>query len=82
MRAASGGWYGNERVVGMKNIRRLNMGLAKLVSLTIATYAATVTSALAALPREWQLGVPEPVSPVAVRIHEFHAYLLWLIEAI
>ena len=58
------------------------MGLAKLVSLTFATYAATVTSALAALPREWQLGVPEPVSPVAVRIHEFHAYLLWLIEAI
>ena len=82
MRAASGGWYGNERVVGMKNIRRLNMGLAKLVSLTIATYAATVTSALAALPREWQLGVPEPVSPVAVRIHEFHDYLLWLIAAI
>ena len=58
------------------------MGLAKLVSLTIATYAATVTSALAALPREWQLGVPEPVSPVAVRIHEFHDYLLWLIAAI
>ena len=58
------------------------MGSAKLVSLAIATYAAMITGALAALPREWQLGVPEPVSPVAVRIHEFHDYLLWLIAAI
>ena len=66
----------------MKIIRRLKVGLTKLVGLTILTYTAMTTGALAALPREWQLGVPEPVSPVAVRIHEFHDYLLWLIAAI
>ena len=76
------GWYGNERVVGMKVIRQFNAGLAKLVSLTFLTYTVMITGALAALPKEWQLGVPEPVSPVAVRIHEFHDYLLWLIAAI
>ena len=64
------GWHGNERVVGMKIIRRLNVELTKLVGLTILTYTAMFTGALAALPRVWQLGVPEPVSPVAVRIHE------------
>ena len=58
------------------------MGFKKLVGLTILIYTVMITGALAALPREWQLGVPEPVSPVAVRIHEFHDYLLWLIAAI
>ena len=48
----------------MKIIRRLNVELTKLVGLTILTYTAMITGALAALPREWQLGVPEPVSPV------------------
>ena len=82
LRAALGGWHGNERVVGMKIIRRLNMDFKKLVGLIILMYTVMITGALAALPREWQLGVPEPVSPVAVRIHEFHDYLLWLIAAI
>ena len=82
LRAALGDWHGNERVVGMKIIRRLNMGFKKLVGVTILMYTVMITGALAALPREWQLGVPEPVSPVAVRIHEFHDYLLWLIAAI
>ena len=66
----------------MKIIRQFNAGLARLVSLTFLIYTVMITSALAALPKEWQLGVPEPVSPVAVRIHEFHDYLLWLIAAI
>lgn len=73
---------GSERVVGMKIIRQLNYGFTQVIGLSVAVFVMTTTSAVASLPREWQFGVPDPVSPVAVRIHEFHDYLLWLIAAI
>ena len=34
------------------------------------------------LPKPYQLGLQDPVSPVAVRITEFHDFLLWIIFAI
>jgi cytochrome c oxidase subunit 2 len=74
--------YGSERVVEMKIIRQLGSVASKTFVFSLAFYVSTVSSAMASLPRPWQLGVQDPVSPVAVRIHEFHDYLLWLIAAI
>jgi cytochrome c oxidase subunit 2 len=66
----------------MKIIRQLNYRFTHIIGLSVAAFVMTTTGAMASLPREWQFGVPDPVSPVAVRIHEFHDYLLWLIAAI
>ena len=66
----------------MKIIRQINKRFTQTVVLSVTVFVMTVKGALASLPKQWQLGVPDPVSPVAVRIHEFHDYLLWLIAAI
>ena len=65
----------------MKKIRDLSSSVAVFFGVAFATFASCILSASAEM-KPWQLGVPEPVSPVAVRIHEFHDYLLWLITAI
>ena len=64
----------------MEKIRELSSSMA-VFWCSLATFASCLFSASAEM-KLWQLGVPEPVSPVAVRIHEFHDYLLWLITAI
>ena len=66
-----------QRAQDMEKIRELTVFLG----VAFATFASCLFSASAEM-KPWQLGVPEPVSPVAVRIHEFHDYLLWLITAI
>ena len=65
----------------MEKIRELSSSISVFFAVAFATFASCVFSASAEM-KPWQLGVPEPVSPVAVRIHEFHDYLLWLITAI
>ena len=65
----------------MEKIRNLSSSFAVFFGVAFATFASCLFSASAEM-KPWQLGVPEPVSPVAVRIHEFHDYLLWLITAI
>ena len=65
----------------MEKIRELSSSMAVFFGVAFATFASCLFSASAEM-KPWQLGVPEPVSPVAVRIHEFHDYLLWLITAI
>ena len=53
----------------------------------IATLAASAAifvngAAMAAEPRNWQLGLTEPHSPTAILIHDFHTGLLVVITAI
>lgn len=65
----------------MEKISYLSFIFGKAVAVALVAYTGLVSFAQAEM-KPWQLGVPEPVSPVAVRIHEFHDYLLWLISAI
>ena len=65
----------------MIKIRKLSWFVSTVIGLAVTAYASLLSGASAEM-KPWQLGVPDPVSPVAVRIHEFHDYLLWLITAI
>ena len=65
----------------MIKIRKLSWLVSTVIGLAVTVYASLLSGASAEM-KPWQLGVPDPVSPVAVRIHEFHDYLLWLITAI
>ncbi len=73
--------YGSGRALKMKKILQMSSIIVKALGLSAAIYSWVASAALAEM-RPWQLGVPEPVSPVAVQIHQFHDYLLWLITAI
>ena len=57
---------------------------SRLATLFPAGVVALITSgaALATGPREWQLGLPEPVTPTAEKIASFHDFLLVVITAI
>ena len=70
-----------QRALDMLKIRKLSWLVSTVIGLAVAAHASLLSSASAEM-KPWQLGVPDPVSPVAVRIHEFHDYLLWLITAI
>jgi len=73
--------YGGQRALAMGKIGQLGSLVLKVTSLAVATYGSVVSTVKGEM-KPWQLGVPEPVSPLAVQVHEFHDYLLWLITAI
>ncbi len=73
---------GIKRAIEMEQLRHFVAGASKALGLSVAFLVLMATGAMASVATPWQLGVPEPVSPVAVRIHEFHDYLLWLITII
>ena len=73
---------GIKRAIVMEQLRHFVAGASKALGLSVAFLVVTASGALASLTTPWQLGVQDPVSPVAVRIHEFHDYLLVLITVI
>ncbi len=64
----------------MPLLRRL-VAAAFLASLAIV-FAALLYPALADVPRNWQLGLQEPASPVATRIYGLHTMVMWIITVI
>ena len=74
-------WDGVMRVE-MEQLKHFVVNAGRSLGLSLAIFMVTTSGAMASLATPWQLGVQEPVSPVAVRIHEFHDYLLVLITII
>lgn len=69
----------------MRFFNRAISSLAQLASLPLLLIAALSMPAGAEevrMSQPYQLGLQDPVSPVGVRIGEFHDFLLWLIFAI
>ncbi|WP_420403176.1 cytochrome c oxidase subunit II [Nisaea sp.] len=69
----------------MRLFNRAISSLAHLAALPLLLIAALSVPAGAEevrMPMPYQLGLQDPVSPVGVRIGEFHDFLLWLIFAI
>jgi cytochrome c oxidase subunit 2 len=67
----------------MQYLRKATMWAAAMVMLTAMTVAMTGPAfALAGQAEPWQLGLQDPVTPVAEFIHWFHNYLLVIITVI
>jgi cytochrome c oxidase subunit 2 len=69
----------------MRLVNRAISGLAYIAALPLLMINGLAFPANAqetGLPQPYQLGLQEPVSPVGVRISEFHDFLLWVIFAI
>jgi len=64
----------------MPLLRRL-VAAAFLASLALV-FAAFLYPALADVPRNWQLGMQEPASPVASQIQSLHTMVMWIITVI
>jgi cytochrome c oxidase subunit II len=73
---------GIKRAIEMEKLRHFVAASSKALGLSAAFLIVMASGAMASLATPWQLGTQEPVSPVAVRIHEFHDYLLVLITVI
>jgi cytochrome c oxidase subunit II len=73
---------GIKRAIEMEQLRHFVADASRALGLAVAFLIVTASGAMASVATPWQLGVPEPVSPVAERIHEFHDYLLVLITVI
>ena len=68
--------------VEMEQLKHFVVYARRSLGLSLAIFLVTTSGAMASLAKPWQLGTPDPVSPVAVRIFEFHDYLLVLITII
>ena len=66
----------------MEQLRHFVADASKALGLAMAFLVVAASEAMASGIKPWQLGTPDAVSPVAVRIHEFHNYLLVLITVI
>ncbi|MCB9983829.1 MAG: cytochrome c oxidase subunit II [Rhodospirillales bacterium] len=56
----------------------------KILTLALAVFVATTSAPSFAdgLAKPWQLGMQDAASPSALRIHEFHDMLLWIIISV
>ena len=70
------------RAIEMEKLRHFVADASKAFGLVLTFLIVSASGAMASLATPWQLGVQDPVSPVAVRIHAFHDYLLVLIVLI
>ena len=66
----------------MEQLRHFVARSGKTLGLSLVFFMVTVSGAGASPIKPWQLGAQDPVSPYAVRVVEFHDYLLWLITII
>ncbi len=66
----------------MFRLVRMTAGASRHALLPLMAFVVLSTSAMAAQPEPWQLGLQPAASPVADRIHEFHTMLLWIITLI
>lgn len=66
----------------MEQLKHFVAGASRALGLSVAFLTLMATGAMASGFKPWQMNVPEAVSPVAERIHEFHNYLLVLITVI
>ena len=71
-----------KRAIEMEQLRYLVALSGKVIGLSYLGLIISISEAKASMPKAWQLGTQDPVSPVAVQINEFHDFLLWLITLI